>query len=107
MARHFSARRDLYGSKAASDITSETYYVGDADAISLFVRGSPSTTTLQGSNEDGRNVDIKNTGAADWSTLSTVINPSPDMIDIEPGFAYLRATRSETTELILTLQNKA
>ena len=33
--------------------------------------------------------------------------PTNDMIDIEPGFQYLRAVRSETTELILVLQNKA
>jgi hypothetical protein len=103
MPRHLNVRRDLYTSKTASDITSETFFVGDARAISFFIRGSPSTTTIQGSNADGRSNDITNT-TDDWSDLSTVLDPSPDMIDIEPGFEYVRLLRSETTEVILKLQ---
>jgi len=101
---HFTARRDLYASKDASDVTSETYYVGDARSISLEIIGSPSTTTIQGSNADGRNVDITNT-TAQWSTLSVVVGPAPDMIDIEAGYSWMRCQRSETTSTWLTVQN--
>lgn len=101
---HFTVRRDLYTTKAASAITSETYYVGDGRSISIEIIGSPSTTTIQGSNQDGRTVDITNT-TADWSDLSVVVAPAPDMIDIEAGFAYIRCLRSETTSVWLNLQN--
>jgi len=101
---HFTVRRDLYTTKAASTITSETYYVGDARSISIEIIGSPSTTTIQGTNQDGRTVDITNT-TTDWSDLSVVVGPAPDMIDIEAGFAYLRCLRSETTKVWLNLQN--
>ena len=97
---HYTVRRDLYTSKLASGFTSETYRVADAEKISLFISGSPSTTTIQGSNADGLSSGITNT-TADWSDLSTVISPSPDMIDIEPGFNYLRCIRSETTSVLL------
>ena len=100
---HFSVRRDLYSSKTASEITSEVHSVKDARSISFFMRGSPSTTTIQGSNADGRTTDITNS-LNDWSVLSTIIAPSPDMIDIESGFAYVRCLRSETTEVILQCQ---
>ena len=96
-------RRELYTSKAASAITSEVYDVRDAISISFFVRGSPSTTTIQGSNANGLTTDITNT-TTDWSNLSTVVGPAPDMIDIEPGFAYVRCLRSETTEVTLQVQ---
>lgn len=102
--RHYTVRRDLYSSKAASDITSETYSVKDANSISFFISGTGSITTIQGSNADGNTTDITNT-TADWSNLSTIISPSPDMIDIEPGFAYVRCLRSLTTSVILQLQN--
>lgn len=93
-------RRDLYSSKTASEITSEVYNIRDAVEVTLFLRGSPSTTTVQGSNADSLNVDITNT-TTDWSDLTAVISPSPDMINIEPGFGHIRLTRSETTEAIL------
>ena len=100
-------RRDLYASKAASGVTSETYRVIDAIELTLFLRGSPSTTTVQGSNADGRTVAISNT-TTDWSNLTVVISPSPgDMLNIEPGFQYLRCLRSETTEAVLAGRNNA
>ena len=102
--RFFEARRDLYASKAASDITSEIYNVMDAESISLFISGSPSTTTIQGSNADGRSSGITNS-TADWSDLSVILSPSPDMIDIEPGFRWIRAQRSETTSVVLNVRN--
>ena len=101
---HYTTRRDLYTSKAASGITSEVFSVADARSISIFISGSPSTTTIQGSNANGVTTDITNT-TADWSNLSTVISPGPDLIDIEPGFYFIRALRSETTSVILETQN--
>jgi hypothetical protein len=92
--------RDLYASKAASIFTSEVYNVKDAAELTLFLRGSPSTTTVQGSNADGRLTDITNT-TTDWSDLTVITSPSPDMLNIEPGFAYIRLIRSETTEALL------
>ena len=97
-----TVRRDLYSSQAASGVTSEVYWVGDAISISMFLRGSPSTTSIQGSNADGRTGVIAETS---WSDLTVIINPSPDMIDIESGFGWLRGLRSETTEMTLQLVN--
>ena len=99
---HYTVRRDLYTSKLASGFTSETYRVADAEKISLFISGSPSTTTVQGSNADGLSSDITNT-LVDWSHLSTILDPGTTytMIDIEPGFNYLRCIRSETTSVLL------
>ena len=98
MSHHVT--RDLYGSKAASVITSETYHVASADEITLFLRGSPSTTTVQGTNAEGLETDLTNT-TADWSTLTVVVAPGPDLLNIEPGFTYIRCLRSETTEVRL------
>lgn len=97
----FSVTRDLYSSKAASGFTSETYNVADADEVTLFLRGSPSTTTVQGTNADGRETDLTNT-LTDWSVLTVVVAPGPDLLNIEPGFQYIRCIRSETTEVRLS-----
>ncbi len=95
-------RRDLYGTKTASEVTSEIYWVGDAISINLFLRGSPSTTTVQGSTANGRDAAIAETS---WSDLTVVVSPSPDMLDIQPGFGWIRGLRSETTEMTLQLVN--
>ena len=95
-------RRDLYASKAASIITSEVYRVIDAGEVTLQLTGSPSTTSVEGSNSDGLTVDLTNT-TADWSTLTTVIGAA--MLNIEPGFEYIRLLRSETTTAILAGRN--
>lgn len=92
------ARRNLYESIAASGITSETYWVGDAGSISLQLIGSPSTTTVRGSNADGRSAAI---GATEWSTITTV---AAGMYSIEPGFRWLQLQRSETTSAWLSVQ---
>jgi hypothetical protein len=99
----YTVRRDLYASKAASGITSEVYNVADANTIAIFLRGSPSTTTIEGSNANGYSTDITNT-TTDWSALSTVVSPSPDMVKIATGMRYIRCLRSETTEVILHAQ---
>jgi len=96
----FTVQRDLYNSPAASDVTSEVYWVGDAWSVSLFLRGSPSTTTVQLSNAEGRSAAIAENS---WSAATTVISPSPDMLDIATGFRWIRCLRSETTEARLSL----
>ncbi len=99
MAGFYTDLRDLYSSKTASEVTSETYWVGDAHAITLQVVGSPSTTTIQGSNDNGRDVAITN-----WQTIDTLT--STDIYYVDPGFRWIRALRSETTALKLALQNR-
>jgi hypothetical protein len=97
----YVARRDLYASKTASDVTSETYWIGDARSISLWLEGSATTSEVQVSNDDGRIAVIaENT----WSTLSTVIGTGSDMLDIEPGPRWLRVLRSGTSSAVLNLQ---
>jgi hypothetical protein len=89
------ATRDLYTSKTASEITSETYSVeGFHDGFTLQLIGSPSTTTIQGSNDTGHFSTIVN-----WSTLTTVL--SAGLINITPGFGWLRLQRSETSNAII------
>lgn len=89
------ARRDLYADTAASGVTSETYNVeGFHDGFTVQLIGSPSTTTVRGSNDHGRTAAITN-----WSTLTTVIGAG--MINVTPGFAWLQLQRSETTSAIL------
>lgn len=94
----YNLRRSVYTSKGASEITSEVLWTGDANELTVFLRGSPSTTTIQASNADGRDTTIAETS---WSVLTTVISPSPDMLNIEPGFRWFRCLRSETTEVVV------
>ena len=104
---HVVVRRDLYTSKSAnsvSGITSEVYPVYDAHSISLFLRGSPSTTTVQISNAIGSTVAIPETS---WSVATVNLSPAPDMVDIEPGFRWMRCLRSETTEVVLNIRNRS
>jgi hypothetical protein len=95
----YTTTRSLYTTKTASELTSEIYNVQDIKELTVFLRGSPSTTTIQGSNADGRTSAIPETS---WSVLTTNILPGPDMLNIEPGFRWLRCIRSETTEVILS-----
>ena len=95
----YTVQRDLYTSKAVSDITSEVHFVGDIKELTVFLRGSPSTTTIQGSNAEGFGTAIASTA---WSALTTVISPSPDIVNIEPGWRFIRCQRSETTEVVLS-----
>ena len=95
-----AVRRDLYTGISASGVTSEIYFAGDAASVSLFLRGSPSTTTIQLSNASGFRHAIAET---EWSNATTVVSPSPDMLDIQSGFRWIRCLRSETTEATLNL----
>ena len=92
----YTAQRDLYASKTASDVTSEVFWVGDARELTLQILGSPSTTTVQGSNGDGR---VAALSEDSWSDISAVIGAN--MVDVEPGFRWLRCLRSETTQVLL------
>jgi len=95
----FTARRDLYSGKG-SDVTSQVYWVGDAKSISLFLDGG-SVQTVDGSNDDGRTSAI---AERSWSTLTT-LTPDATMLDIEPGFRWIRVLRSGSTgTAILELQ---
>lgn len=97
----YTQNRDLYSSKTVSEITSEVYFIGDADKVSLEVRGSPSTTSIQASNSGGLFEAIPENA---WSTMTTVIGTGVDMLDIESGPRWLRTLRSETTEVLLALR---
>lgn len=91
----WAIQRDLYGTIAASGITSETYNVqGFHDAFTLQVIGSPSTTTVRGSNDEGYSAAVTN-----WSTLTTVIGAK--MVAVDPGFRWLQCQRSETTNVLI------
>lgn len=87
------ATRNLYESKAASEITSELYNVEGMRTLTIQLTGSPSTTTVQGSNDNGRD-----TAPTNWSTITSV---GAGLYDIETGFAWVRCQRSETTKAIL------
>ena len=95
-----NVRKELYEDIAASGVTSNIYFAGDAWTVSLFLRGSPSTTTIQLSNATGFRSEIDENA---WSNATTVISPEPDMLDIQAGFRWIRCLRSETTEVTLNL----
>lgn len=91
----WSISRDLFNSVGASAVTSEVYGIqGFHDGFTLQVVGSPSTTTVQGSNDYGYNAAITN-----WSTLTTLYGAT--VVNIEPGFNWLRMQRSETSNAII------
>ena len=87
----YSTRRNLFESKAAANTLSEIAWVGDAREISLQLDGA--TQHIIGSNAEGRSSAI---GATSWSTLTTMV-PSNAMLNIEPGFRWLRVYRSGST----------
>lgn len=87
--------RDLFNSVGASAVTSEVYAIaGFHDGFTLQIVGSPSTTTVQGSNDRGYDATLTN-----WSTLTTVIGAG--LVNITPGFNWLRMQRSETSNAII------
>lgn len=91
---------DMYSGLAASIITSNTFWVGDANTLSLQLLGSPSTTSMQGSNADGRSEAIS---SASWSHITVV---GAGIYSITPGFRWTRLIRSETTNAFLELQQQ-
>ena len=94
----FTTLRELYTSKSASEVTSETYWVGDAFALSMQFVGAGSNTSIQGSNADGRDAAI---AEASWSHITVV---GPGIYDVEPGFRWMRCLRSLTTAANMAIQ---
>ena len=93
----YTTVRQLYSSKGASDVTSEVVWVGDADYLSLHLP-TASTTTVQGSNDDGRSSAIAN-----WTDLQTLTTAG--VYTIDPGVRWLRVL-STKTDAILALTVK-
>ncbi len=87
----FNQTRDLYTTISSASTISETYSVqAMQDGFTLQIVGSPSTVTVQGSNDDGITAAIAN-----WSNLTTIIGAG--MFNITPGFRWIRAIRSNVT----------
>lgn len=86
---------------SSSDRTSDDVWIGDAEELSLELRGSPSTTTVQISNDDGFTSSVQT-----YSDATTVTDPQPDMIDLDPGPRWFRAIRSETTSGVLHIRDR-
>ena len=95
---------DLYAG-VGSDVTSSTYFVGDSEELTLqAIIGSASSLTIQGSNVTGFRVAI---GEDDWSNLTEAAVAADDMLNIEPGFRWLRCTRtSGLTNAIVAGRNR-
>lgn len=92
MPREKSFRTDLYAGVAGSGVTSNVFFVGDANELTLqLLIGSTSTTTVQGSNATGFSASINED---DWSDMTTVNSSSDDLLNIEPGFRWIRCQRS-------------
>lgn len=86
-----SFRTDLYAGQ--STITSNVYFVGDAEELTAFLDiDSATTCVLQGSNAQGfRDAAI---AEDEWSTLTTMTSVSANqLLNIEPGFRWLRGIR--------------
>lgn len=102
-----SFRTELYAGAADSDVTSSVQWLGDAENISLFLRGSPSTTTVQLSNASGghkANVGDVTIPETSWSNETVITSPAPDLLSVTAGARWLRTLRSETTEAALNWQ---
>jgi len=82
---------DLYAGQG-SNVTSSIFEVASAEDITLQLDiASISTTTVQGSNATGFRTALAET---DWSTLTTVVASTDQFLNIEPGFRWLRCSRS-------------
>ena len=90
-------RKDLF-EDVSSDRTSSTYLVADAAEITLaYDVDSATSLVIQGSNAQGfRTAFVED----DWSTLTTIVSASAnDIVNIEPGFRWLRLIRESATSL--------
>ncbi len=84
-------RNDLF-SGVGSDKTSAVYLVADAAELTVDLDvDSATTVTIQGSNAQGfRTAFVED----DWSTLTTMTSVAANqIINIEPGFRWLRVLR--------------
>ena len=85
-----SFRTDLFAGQ--STITSNVYFVGDAEELTVFLDiDSATTPILQGSNAQGFASSI---AEDEWSTLTTMTSVAANqLLNIEPGFRWLRGIR--------------
>lgn len=97
---------DLYAGKSASAVTSNEAWIGEAEQVSVFVRGTGSETTIQLSNasggheaEDGPVTIPESSWARGTSAGSSAV---PQMISVDTYARWLRTLRSETTEVRLS-----
>lgn len=84
-----SFRSDLF---SGSGKTSNVYFVGDAEELTVFLDiDSETTAVLHGSNAQG----FRETIVEDaWSTLTTMTSISAnELVNVEPGFRWLRGIR--------------
>ena len=83
-------RTDLFAGQ--STITSNVFFVGDAEELTVFLDiDSATTPILQGSNAQGFREAI---AEDEWSTLTTMTSVAANqLLNIEPGFRWLRGIR--------------
>ncbi len=81
--------KDLF-EDVGSDLTSTTYFVGDAEDMTLqAVAGSATTIIVHASNDKGFSAD-----PTSWSTITTVTAVATATIfDVDQGFRWLRCVR--------------
>lgn len=84
-------RNDIFAA-VGSDITSSTYFVGDAEELTASLDiDSATTCVLQGSNATGFRESI---AEDDWSTMTTMTGISANqLVNVEPGFRWIRGIR--------------
>lgn len=89
-----SFRSDLF--EGHSDVTGGPYFVGDAEEMTVFLGiASETTVVLEGSNAIGFRTAI---GEGEWSNLTTIVaSSSSEILNIEPGFRWIRGVRESTT----------
>lgn len=85
--------RNLY-EDAPSALTSEVYFVGDAEEMTIsFAASSAASAHIQASNDRGFREAITS-----WSTLTSLAIPTTgDLLNIEPGFRFIRISRNSNT----------
>ena len=101
-------RRDLFAA-ATSDLTSEAYFVGDAEEFTVnTIVGSATTLVFQASNSTGFREALPE---ANWSTLTTIAAASSNgFYNIEPGMRWFRCLRESTaswTQAVIAGRNDA
>jgi hypothetical protein len=84
-----SFRSDLF---PASARTSNLYFVGDAEELTVFLDiDSETTSRIDGSNAQGfRTAFVED----DWSVLTTMVSlAANELVNVEPGFRWIRGIR--------------
>jgi hypothetical protein len=95
--------RDLY-EDLGSDVTSQVFFVGDAERITLSLNNSDSTFTVQMNNGEGHRSALV---ANEWSDVTTLKGGGPLLLDVTPGPGWLRVQRSlSTTTVTLNTQTR-